>query len=375
MINYGKVAYNRLSTLELDNSKVKYSFNKKMYTYNLTTTNNYFEINVEANKEVYFEIKCDNKSSFKVYNSDVLQMAKINVTDTIFSLSIQGKTLLKFLFDISENIEVNLKVLGECICDDLSSVKLMSLPNSLAIVKQLKNQFFVYYGNTVDTTLTNYNSDIKTTYNGTFLSLNYINGLVVLYKNNDNIIVAGAINTTLNLNIDRGVIFNYSIDESSFAVAYIINGCLNVDTYNDNGIIINSYHDIMIGYVNNIVSINTVINDVDNNIYFVCTDVNNHNYIVLFKVPNNGLFTRLLDVIEIGVGKVNDARKVTSNNYMISIKNQCLKIIDCGVDYTKKLININEIFKLNNVVNSAVIDDSNVVLNYDGSIIKHNLET
>ena len=60
---------------------------------------------------------------------------------------------------------------------------------------------------------------------------------------------------------------------------------------------------------------------------------------------------------------------------MIGIKNQCLKIIDCGVDYTKKLININEIFKLNNVVNSAVIDDSNVVLNYDGSIIKHNLET
>ena len=162
MINYGKVAYNRLSTLELDNSKVKYSFNKKMYTYNLTTTNNYFEINVEANKEVYFEIKCDKKTSFKVYNSDVLQMAKINVTDTIFSLSIQGKTLLKFLFDISENIEVNLKVLGECICDDLSNIKLVSLPDSLAIVKQLKNQFFVYYGNTVDTTLSNYNSDIKT---------------------------------------------------------------------------------------------------------------------------------------------------------------------------------------------------------------------
>ncbi|MCI5714387.1 MAG: hypothetical protein MR288_02030 [Firmicutes bacterium] len=104
------------------------------------------------------------------------------------------------------------------------------------------------------------------------------------------------------------------------------------------------------------------------------TDNNYNNYIVLFNYPNNGLITSINNAIGIEKGIVKNIKKITSNNYIIAIINDYLKVIDCSINTTNNLITYNDIFKFYNVDSVCIIDDNNLILGYGNSVIKHSLE-
>ena len=374
MINFGKVAYDRLNSLQ-QNKRVEYCFNSKILHYNVSENNNDFYITLKANNDVFFDISCDNNIDLKIYNDEQLCMAKNSITNDIFHLKILKLSKLKFVVDCQSDTSITIKIVGNFEYKDDSVINLYSFTNMSVIASVNDNTFSLYTGTTANDAIDNYNNNICTTYSGKLLDIEYIDELKIMYQNGDNICIKGStLNTIDNLQFSKGVMFKCDYLNTAFAIAYIKHGTLNIRLYDSSLNEINTHLNISIKGINNIVDIKCIDNLVDDNTYFVLTDNNYNNYIVLFNYPNNGLITSINNVIGIEKGVVKNIKKITSNNYIIAIINDYLKVIDCSINTTNNLITYNDIFKFYNVDSVCIIDDNNLILGYGNSVIKHSLE-
>lgn len=374
MINFGKVAYDRLNSLQ-QNKGVEYCFNSKILHYNVSENNNEFYVTLNANNDVFFDISCDKNIDLKIYNDDQLCMAKNNITNDIFNLKIFKLSKLKFVVDCQSETSITIKIVGNFDYKDDRDIKLYSFANMSVIASVSDDKFSLYNGATPDDAINNYNNNICTTYSGKLLDIEYIDELKIMYQNDNNICIKGStLNIINNLQFSKGVMFKCNYLNTAFAIAYIKYGSLNIRLYDSSLNESNTHLNISLKGINNIVDIKCIDNLVDDNTYFVLTDNNYNNYIVLFNYPNNGLITRINNVVSIEKGIVKNIKKITSNNYIIAIINDCLKVIDCSINTIANLITYNDIFKFYNVDSVCIIDDNNLILGYGDSVIKHSLE-
>lgn len=374
MINYGKIAYKKVDELYKNKHNFDCKFLSKGLQYNLTSQNNYFLLNIESDGIVYFNLKTNAKTNCKVYIDSLLQYYKYNFDFATFSIKIDGKQTLKFEFEINADLECDVMILGNA---SISKDNIIFVSNNLnfKMISQLDQEFRVYSGDSLSSSISNFNNDVYKVYDGRCLNAS-TNGSI-LYVKDDVPYIFGADRTILsirNLQLENGCIFEPNLVGTPYMI-------LTFEKEEFRFIFVNYVGDIAkiisknISEINlNLKRIDNVLNIADNKLYFVVTDNNNYNYILLCKIEENGLNITFSSLVYLGKSEKVSVTKTTSNNFLVSQKcDDGFKVVDLNINFDNGVATSEYSRKFNNVSDICLIDAETVILRFDNSVVSVNL--
>ena len=371
-MDYGKIALTKIDRLYKTNNQKEKSYINKCVQYSVKTSQKYFVIDVNGQGFIYFNMSTSSKVNCRVYINSQIQYYKYNFDFASIRLNINGNESVKFEFDTDVAFDCNLTIMGNFNLKD-EDVTLVSIPSNFRSIFKYDGMFLVSKGDSVSDSIAKFYSATGGIYGGEFFDLF---GSNILYKLSDGIyIYNGSKNIKTNLPIvSFAQIVELNNSSSKYLIAYIIDGFLNIVYLDSLGQIINGFYNISAGNNLKVYKICRVSNIVDDRIYFVCTDKNSNNFILLCNIENNGLNTTFSNPIYLCKSEECRVLKTTSNNYLISYKNaEGFKVLDANIYFENGQVNLVDSRQYNNANDVCLIDAERIVVRYDDSIIEVDL--
>ncbi len=372
MIDYGKVAFNKVNDL-FRNRQESFNFCSKTISFNLTENNLEYKITVNAKNTIYFALKSSEVTSVRVLVNGRLEYVNNSFINTNFELYIQDKSEIVFKFlNLTNAININLIVQGLFNFVNDAAIKLIPLNNNLAIVNKTSNTFSYYKSDSVENTVSLFNSGGGLVFDYNFLSMCEVNGnvLCLAEKNNKFYILENMQNAVM-LQQDfttKAKILRCNLNGDGFLIVDVKNGKLNLKAYSLTYNLLFEFSDLVVAEINNISIVNEVYNYINNNIYFTVSDANNNCYVVLCNINNSGLIKPEFNVVNIG--KLSELSGVVNfnNQFYFSCKtNLGVKTIIANINFENRVLTITNTENLNNVSGVLILNDLKVI-NYQGNL-------
>lgn len=370
-MNFGKLAYNKVSDLVRDES-----FNKlnNIWANKIKLENNKYSFNLIANNKVFFNVVSSCLISFKVYVNNELQHYCFSSNNNSFSLTINktANVLIEVLGD--EVNYLNLSIFGCFEVVDSTKTYLILNNNLITIIKDCNNSFLVYSGENSLSVVNNFNNDIFQTVNYKYLSSAYVNNnLYCLVKKEDAFKVLVNFNTEILINEnlpENSQIFSGNQQDFSFGIiSYNLNK-INIILFSESGEVYSRFNSVNLSFLNGISQIKPITNLYNTKQYFVVSSLNKNNFIVLCNLnlsPENSDFLKVAQIID---GTMQSSVLCSNGNFVFSVKNNnVVKVLNYNLffDAGTKILNSSKTFK--NVMWAKIINFNSFVLNFNNNLI------
>lgn len=374
MTNFGKLAYNKVKDIERENLNLKQNFSNYCFSQNLSTTSNFAQIKLTAFGEaVIFTINLQSNASVKVFVNSNLQYCKLNFNYVSFPLFLTGENTIKFEFSNVEETEVKIGVLGNFKIKNEKQLCFVNLPNSLNVIEQFEQSFNTYSGGNVSELVSNFNGGICTQLDGQFLGMVEVNDESYLFYNNNSTILKTS-SSSINLleNLNKNSCF-FESENEILCITKVFDQ-LQVKTILVSGEITNYSSNGNISFFKKIKKISPVCLISGTSVYFVCTDVNFNNYIVLCNINKTTKTAVFLLFYNIGVGEHVSAVKTSGTTIMVSTTsgyNTNVKTLSISQNNLSLVGSVN----FNNLTQLFLVDNTNQIFNFDGTLVENNFES
>lgn len=374
MTNFGKLAYNKVKDIERENLNSKQNFSNYCFSHNLSTTSNFAQIKLTAFGEaVIFTINLQSNASVKVFVNSNLQYCKLNFNYVSFPLFLTGENTIKFEFSNVEETEVKIGVLGNFKIKNEKELCFVNLPNSLNIIEQFEQSFKTYSGENVSELVSNFNGEICTQLDGQFLGMVEVNDESCLFYNNNSTILKTT-SSSINLleNLNKNSCF-FESENEILCITKVLDQ-LQVKTISVLGEITNYSSNGNISFFKKIKKISPVCLISGTSVYFVCTDVNFNNYIVLCNINKTTKTAVFLLFYNIGVGEHVSAVKINATTIKVSTTfgyNTNVKTLSISQNNLSLVGSVN----FNNLTQLFLVDNTNQIFNFDGTLVENSFES
>lgn len=374
MTNFGKLAYNKVKDIERENLNSKQNFSNYCFSQNLSTTSNFAQIKLTAFGEaVIFTINLQSNASVKVFVNSNLQYCKLNFNYVSFPLFLTGENTIKFEFSNVEETEVKIGVFGNFKIKNEKELCFVNLPNSLNVIEQFEQSFNTYSGGNVSELVSNFNGGICTQLDGQFLGMVEVNDESYLfYNNNSTILKTSSKKINLLENLNKNSCF-FENENEILCITKVLDQ-LQVKTISILGEITNYSSNGNISFFKKIKKISPVCLISGTSVYFVCTDVNFNNYIVLCNINKTTKTAVFLLFYNIGVGEHVSAVKTSGTTIKVSTTsgyNTNVKTLSISQNNLSLVGSVN----FNNLTQLFLVDNTNQIFNFDGTLVENNFES
>lgn len=374
MTNFGKLAYNKVKDIERENLNSKQNFSNYCFSHNLSTTSNFAQIKLTAFGEaVIFTINLQSNASVKVFVNSNLQYCKLNFNYVSFPLFLTGENTIKFEFSNVEETEVKIGVFGNFKIKNEKELCFVNLPNSLNVIEQFEQSFNTYSGGNVSELVSNFNGGICTQLDGQFLGMVEVNDESYLfYNNNSTILKTSSKKINLLENLNKNSCF-FENENEILCITKVLDQ-LQVKTISILGEITNYSSNGNISFFKKIKKISPVCLISGTSVYFVCTDVNFNNYIVLCNINKTTKTAVFLLFYNIGVGEHVSAVKTSGTTIKVSTTsgyNTNVKTLSISQNNLSLVGSVN----FNNLTQLFLVDNTNQIFNFDGTLVENNFES
>lgn len=374
MTNFGKLAYNKVKDIERENLNSKQNFSNYCFSQNLSTTSNFAQIKLTAFGEaVIFTINLQSNASVKVFVNSNLQYCKLNFNYVSFPLFLTGENTIKFEFLNVEETEVKIGVFGNFKIKNEKELCFVNLPNSLNVIEQFEQSFNTYSGGNVSELVSNFNGGICTQLDGQFLGMVEVNDESYLFYN-DNSTILKTTSSSINLleNLNKNSCF-FESENEILCITKVLDQ-LQVKTISVLGEITNYSSNGNISFFKKIKKISPVCLISGTSVYFVCTDVNFNNYIVLCNINKTTKTAVFLLFYNIGVGEHVSAVKTSGTTIKVSTTsgyNTNVKTLSISQNNLSLVGSVN----FNNLTQLFLVDNTNQIFNFDGTLVENSFES
>ena len=374
MTNFGKLAYNKVKDIERENLNSKQNFSNYCFSQNLSTTSNFAQIKLTACGEaVIFTINLQSNSNVKVFVNSNLQYCKLNFNYVSFPLFLTGENTIKFEFSNVEETEVKIGVFGNFKIKNEKEFCFVNLPNSLNIIEQFEQSFNTYSGENVSELVSNFNGEICTQLDGQFLGMVEVNDESYLFYNNNSTILKTS-SSSINLleNLNKNSCF-FESENEILCITKVLDQ-LQVKTILVSGEITNYSSNGNISFFKKIKKISPICLISGTSVYFVCTDVNFNNYIVLCNINKTTKTAVFLLFYNIGVGEHVSAVKTNATTIKVSTTfgyNTNVKTLSISQNNLSLVGSVN----FNNLTQLFLVDNTNQIFNFDGTLVENSFES
>ena len=368
MINYGKVAFDKVNDV-VRNKTERFDFCFKTINKQLTNNNQSFKLLINAKNKVYFKIDLNSKASLKVLVNGSCEYVNTNLISSNFELFINGNSLIEFCFFNFEGlINCSLQILGEFVLTDYTNLNLIPLKSNFLAIKPEENSFKVFTGENINQVVNNTNLNEGVIFNYKFLSVCEFNAntFCLVELNGNNYIIKNyseVILLTKHYSTNAKVIkCNYF--DSAFLIVDVVSNSFTVSLYSTDVNLIAYYDDIKLGKLSNIISVKEVYNNADSNIYFIVTDVNKCNYIVLCNFNENAEIKPIFNAMLISKEFIYCCEKTINNTFEI-----CFKLINgikfetLDIDFENNILALKVVNKFSSAKSGLKINGT-MILNF-----------
>ena len=312
-------------------------------------------------------------ANVKVFVNSNLQYCKLNFNYVSFPLFLTGENTIKFEFSNVEETEVKIGVLGNFKIKKEKELCFVNLPNSLNIIEQFEQSFKTYSGENVSELVSNFNGEICTQLDGQFLGMVEVNDESYLFYNNNSTILKTS-SSSINLleNLNKNSCF-FESENEILCITKVLDQ-LQVKTILVSGEITNYSSNGNISFFKKIKKISPVCLISGTSVYFVCTDVNFNNYIVLCNINKTTKTAVFLLFYNIGVGEYVSAVKTSGTTIKVSTTfgyNTNVKTLSISQNNLSLVDSVN----FNNLTQLFLVDNTNQIFNFDGTLVENNFES
>lgn len=312
-------------------------------------------------------------ASVKVFVNSNLQYCKLNFNYVSFPLFLTGENTIKFEFSNVEETEVKIGVFGNFKIKNEKELCFVNLPNSLNVIEQFEQSFNTYSGGNVSELVSNFNGGICTQLDGQFLGMVEVNDESYLFYNNNSTILKTS-SSSINLleNLNKNSCF-FESENEILCITKVFDQ-LQVKTILVSGEITNYSSNGNISFFKKIKKISPVCLISGTSVYFVCTDVNFNNYIVLCNINKTTKTAAFLLFYNIGVGEYVSAVKTSGTTIKVSTTsgyNTNVKTLSISQNNLSLVGSVN----FNNLTQLFLVDNTNQIFNFDGTLVENNFES
>lgn len=374
MSNLSKIALNRTSDILRNIKEFENNFNVQTLSKTLFETDSVFCFNLKAKNKVYITFSANVVCGFKVYVNSKIEYVCANDNFKTFYLQLNGNAEIKIkVFNFTQNVNVNLTFMGNFNFVNKNNLIFIPLLTGVFAIKKTDGAFTLFNVGSMSNEVLDINQCSSVNYDYEFVSCcSGLENSFILCKNN------GVSNVFVNLQIklqlqklfsDNAQIFTCNNYGASFGVADIVGNKIELTLYNSSGNIVCETTVNKTTKFGVVTSIKTVTNLHDNLVYFVLTDVNNNNEIVLCNFNESGLTAEFLGCFNVGKGSIICVTKTQENVFVFAV---CVS--DFIKIYTYNLNFVSGIKQVQNVVTHqnasvACLLKSNYILNYDNTLV------
>ena len=152
--------------------------------------------------------------------------------------------------------------------------------------------------------------------------------------------------------------------DSAFLIIDVVSNSFTVSLYSTDVNLIAYYDDIKLGKLSNIISVKEVYNNADSNIYFIVTDVNKCNYIVLCNFNENAEIKPIFNAMLISKEFIYCCEKTINNTFEI-----CFKLINgikfetLDIDFANNILALKVVNKFSSAKSGLKINGT-MILNF-----------
>ena len=380
MINYGKLAYNRVNDLYRNNLVVNFDFCSNCVPVTLTEVNTSFDVFIVANGKVFFNLTLSNHADLKILVNGKTEFVKNNFSSASFSLVINKESNLKFVFsNTTFPLECVAQILGNYKMINKTSLFLIPKTNNFMVVTATNNSFTLFNETTPTEVINSFHKNMGITLNYAYLSccnnaencyvLCELNGINYIIKNGSSVI-------TLSKQFSsKCKLIACNVLGASFIIVDAQNSTLSLTLFNSNCELLESLEGIRVKGVSDVFKIVEVVNFADNNIYFILPDSNLNNFIVLCNLTENGLTSSVLDCVSVGKTEHIIGVKTTANSFKFYMKQATgLKVVTAQINFVNKLTTFSSVTEYNNATSGCYVTDGEIVLNFDETLFLENGE-
>ena len=333
-----------------------------------------------ANGKVFFNLTLSNHADLKILVNGKTEFVKNNFSSASFSLVINKESSLKFVFsNTTFPLECVAQILGNYKMINKTSLFLIPKTNNFMVVTATNNSFTLFNETTPTEVINSFHKNMGITLNYAYLSCcnnaeNYyvlceLNGVNYIIKNGSSVI-------TLSKQFSsKCKLIACNVLGASFIIVDAKNSTLSLTLFNSNCELLESFEGISVKGVSDVFKILEVVNFADNNIYFILSDSNLNNFIVLCNLTENGLTSSVFDCVGVGKTEHTIGVKTTANSFKFYMKQAAgLKVVTAQINFVNKLTTFSSVTEYNNATSGCYVTDGEIVLNFDETLFLENGE-